>query len=704
MADLFSADLGALERDAAVSEEGSASETDEEEFPLSGFKLPRFTSPPDVSDHTMLLAALTKQGAATLAAPVVKPKTAALAHRACAMLRDEAQLTYMFANPNSTKASPGACEAIHVDDGVLSLLRAADRMAYTALRQVLDASEQAARSTLSELGHPEICALGLPMATVGEGALSERWHNGREGCPSGTNASRVLLSVVVTLDKAENESLRSLPRAALSSSSPARGKRPRGNSGGAAGGGVQTLAYRFSPKAGQVTLVAPEAYRAVDLAPGSTTLTTWWQAATPQQQQQPAATLPSSNATTHDLGSASVLRTAPLVFDGALDEASRAALAATRPIRWALYDRGVGAAKPSPRNAQERAIESLLAALGDSSRYVEYWGRARWDSVPAHFDCDEGGLINRNALRRPDAAHVLYLDIPENVHAPTVLWRPSSGDVTSSGGVTGMDAKKGDLSRNGGEDRDGMPCQGALFTVPAVGGRLLRFCGEWVHGVPRPAREYLGEADEDEEPAAGDGDRGASKEEGEEGEGSDEEESNESEGEEEGEEEKEEAEGEEDCEEEGEEEGVEEGEEDEGEEEDAPEVRLHVLLFNCWIDAPPTTDGKSDEGIAARTGEHGVYEDAVQATCAPFSEWRRRKLEPFRGAAKGAALDFKGKGSVEDANGVGGASTALVARLMGTPRRRGCAMRYRVDDVAASREAVRAALMHNDTPQCFILR
>ena len=95
MADIFSADLGAISREEAVSEEGSASETDEEEFPFSGFKPPRFGIPVDVATMDVLPVAMKKQGAATLAAPIVKPRTAALVHSACNWLRDEAKVCTM---------------------------------------------------------------------------------------------------------------------------------------------------------------------------------------------------------------------------------------------------------------------------------------------------------------------------------------------------------------------------------------------------------------------------------------------------------------------------------------------------------------------------------------------------------------------------------------------------------------------------------
>ena len=84
------------------------------------------------------------------------------------------QLTYMFANPNSRKSSPCASEALHIDDTVLSVLRRANRKAYTLLRKVIDENEAAVRAALAALGHGDVCALGLPTAYLGEGALSER--------------------------------------------------------------------------------------------------------------------------------------------------------------------------------------------------------------------------------------------------------------------------------------------------------------------------------------------------------------------------------------------------------------------------------------------------------------------------------------------------------------------------------------------------
>ena len=104
---------GAVAQEIAPSESASDSETDEESHPLI-LKPPRYHSPADVAPEGVA-AALSKHGAATLTTPLLSSREAAVASRGCAILRDSAQLTYMFANPDSAAASPGACEALHVD-------------------------------------------------------------------------------------------------------------------------------------------------------------------------------------------------------------------------------------------------------------------------------------------------------------------------------------------------------------------------------------------------------------------------------------------------------------------------------------------------------------------------------------------------------------------------------------------------------------
>ena len=69
------------------------------------------------------------------------------------------------------------------------------------------------------------------------------------------------------------------------------------------------------------------------------------------------------------------------------------------------------------------------------------------EAAAALFERDE-------AFRYPHHGHVLYLSVSGGVRGPTCVWE------------------------------DGY--DGAVTVVPAVTGRLLRFSGELVHGVPRP--------------------------------------------------------------------------------------------------------------------------------------------------------------------------------------------------------------------------
>jgi len=70
--------------------------------------------------------------------------------------------------------------------------------------------------------------------------------------------------------------------------------------------------------------------------------------------------------------------------------------------------------------------------LGDTSGFVEYWGRAQWDAVPAHFDCDEGQLDG--GVRCPTSAHVLYLEVanpnPNPTPDPNVLYLEVAPSLT----------------------------------------------------------------------------------------------------------------------------------------------------------------------------------------------------------------------------------------------------------------------------------
>ena len=317
----------AITRDAALSDSGADSETDEELHPLV-LKPPRYAKPAD-SKPADIDDALHKHGAATIADPVISQRDAARAFRGLALLRDS-QLTFMFANANQTAASPGACEALHMDDSALTVLRACDKRGHAALVRAISASEETARAALGG----SVVRTALPMVAIGEGVMSERWHTGADGCPSSGGGVSSLMSVLV-LDDGGNEALRTMPPPSLAGATGTaptarRAKRHRtaGSSDGVGG------CCKWSPRQGQLTLVAHETFRAAIHASGSAKLIMWWRRADADGAAG-ATSVGQSSVKPRGLG------IAPKVYDGVLDEEARAALANTKPIRWACYDRQV---------------------------------------------------------------------------------------------------------------------------------------------------------------------------------------------------------------------------------------------------------------------------------------------------------------------------------------------------------------------------
>ena len=128
----------------------------------------------------------------------------------------------------------------------------------------------------------------------------------------------------------------------------------------------------------------------------------------------------------------------------------------------------------SARNSIEAMLHGLLSDLGDTSPYVECWCRDDWMNLDAHRDVDEF-LARRQdesfELRCPIHAHVLYLDVGARVQGPTCLFLEGNG---SSSGLVKPETRIQQL-----------------VAVPARSGRLLRFPGDVVHAVPRPALCYL---------------------------------------------------------------------------------------------------------------------------------------------------------------------------------------------------------------------
>ncbi|KAL1529122.1 hypothetical protein AB1Y20_000082 [Prymnesium parvum] len=120
----------------------------------------------------------------------------------------------------------------------------------------------------------------------------------------------------------------------------------------------------------------------------------------------------------------------------------------------------------SPRTPLERALHSVLLALGDASPFVEYWWRDEWRAVEAHHDVDEELFAEQREWRFPSHAHVLSLAVGAAVRGPTCVWRRTRGAPPAA-------------------------AFGSLAAVPARAARLLRFDGTLMHAVPRPALQWL---------------------------------------------------------------------------------------------------------------------------------------------------------------------------------------------------------------------
>lgn len=124
-----------------------------------------------------------------------------------------------------------------------------------------------------------------------------------------------------------------------------------------------------------------------------------------------------------------------------------------------VYDRSI-----KPRSCTESTCNNILNKLGDTSKYIEYWWRDEWIHLDCHKDCDEylAKVTTPPEINYPNNGHVLYLDIGSNVYGPTCLFFENKSSLIEE-----------------------------IAIIPAVKGRLLRFDGNIMHAVPRPALGYL---------------------------------------------------------------------------------------------------------------------------------------------------------------------------------------------------------------------
>lgn len=173
------------------------------------------------------------------------------------------------------------------------------------------------------------------------------------------------------------------------------------------------------------------------------------------------------------------------VFDNVLD-AETAAWLHQECLQVERDGKDIGFQFPLDEPAKYTPVEQFLNKLllelyprGDDndppSYFVEYWTRSKWMLIMSHADMDEahheklllsGATGFGGNLRHPEIGHVLYLKVGSNVRGPTVVW-----NVT-----------------RGGDFMDGQDTE--MVIVPAVEGRLTRFQGDKLHGVPRPGDVY----------------------------------------------------------------------------------------------------------------------------------------------------------------------------------------------------------------------
>lgn len=162
----------------------------------------------------------------------------------------------------------------------------------------------------------------------------------------------------------------------------------------------------------------------------------------------------------------------------------------------------------------EKAVDTILNALNDTSTIVEYWSRSRYINIDAHADIDEDTLKHDGVLRCPKNAHVLYLQIANSGKevgesdddrsrrmGPTVVFperRVAWGGVTAIPSVSGGEEyvvdvedyweedtkQEHDLTSSGERNEE-------MAIVPAKTGRLLRFDGRAFHAVPKPPHRYV---------------------------------------------------------------------------------------------------------------------------------------------------------------------------------------------------------------------
>ena len=156
----------------------------------------------------------------------------------------------------------------------------------------------------------------------------------------------------------------------------------------------------------------------------------------------------------------------------------------------------------------EKAMDTILDALNDTSPIVEYWSRSSYINIDAHADIDEDTLKQDGVLKCPKNAHVLYMQIANSGMTvggssdkykrmgPTVVFperKVAWGAVTAIPSITGEKEYVVDVVDDWNRDENSAfdTEEVAIVPVPAKTARLLRFDGRAFHAVPKPPHRYL---------------------------------------------------------------------------------------------------------------------------------------------------------------------------------------------------------------------
>lgn len=148
----------------------------------------------------------------------------------------------------------------------------------------------------------------------------------------------------------------------------------------------------------------------------------------------------------------------------------------------------------------EHVLNDILTQLGDTNEVVEYWCRQDYLDLEVHSDIDELALEleeeEDRILRYQEHGHVLYLQIGiENSDdtyssCPTCIFPTRRGGWKSSLSTT-RDSDDGDDDDDSGNNNNDNTASIPIVTIPAVQGRVVRFKGDLMHAVPKPATRWL---------------------------------------------------------------------------------------------------------------------------------------------------------------------------------------------------------------------